>query len=188
MDRYLKQIKQHKKACIGVLTLLFIVLLIALKSRNIRIIDQYSTLMRSSSKKYPTRTLAIINKIVVHHSASIGQYAADYARYHVQSKGWAGIGYHFVIEKNGDIIQGNPLRNVSNNVAGENRRSIGICLSGDFTKEQPSSQQLKSLAQLIKYLRKQLPQSLEVYGHRDFGQTSCPGHQLAKHLYKFKLA
>jgi len=187
MNKTIKQLHKHKKLVICGLLLVLIIVLATYKKR-IKIIDKTNSLMRSSSKKYTTRSLSSITQIVVHHSASIGQRAEDYARYHVLSKGWAAIGYHFVIEANGDIIQTNPLYNVSYNVSGYNSRSIGICLSGDFSKQQPSPQQLESLKQLIKHLRQTLPQALTVAGHQDFNNTSCPGKHLAKHLYQFQTA
>jgi N-acetyl-anhydromuramyl-L-alanine amidase AmpD len=188
MNSKLKNISKDKQLLfVGLIILLFVVF-VAATSKGVRIIDKTTKLMRSSTLKYTTRSLNSINQIFVHHSASIGQTAEDYARYHVQSKGWAGIGYHFVIEINGDIIQCNPLINVSYNVSGHNTRSIGICLSGDFTQQEPTAAQLKSLANLIKHLRKELPQYLAVNGHKEYGQTSCPGSNLEKHLYKFQAA
>jgi len=188
MNSKLKKLSKHKNVLFFGFALVLFVVFIAAAPAKVRIIDKTTQLMRSSTSNYATRSLSRINQIVVHHSASIGQAAKDYARYHVQSKGWPGIGYHFVIEINGDIIQANPLVNVSYNVSGHNTRSIGICLSGDFTKQEPSSQQLKSLKNLIGHLRRELPQKLEVFGHKDYGQTSCPGPALYKHLDKFKLA
>lgn len=181
-------LEKYKKQLIGAGIGLFIILLIWVKSQEIRIIDKTGSLMRSSSQTYATRTLDQINKIIVHHSASIGQTAEDHARYHVLSKNWAGIAYTFVIEKNGDIIQGNFLETISNNTKGQNTSSLSICLSGDFTKEEPSAAQLKSLKKLINHLRKILPQRLEVSGHKDFRKTSCPGPNLYKHLAQFQLA
>ena len=181
-------LEKYKKQLIGAGIGLLIILLIWVKSQEIQIVNKVDSLMRSSNKTYPTRSLDQINKIIVHHSASIGQTAEDYARYHVMSKGWAGLAYTFVIERPGTIIQGNLLTWITNNTSGQNTSSISICLSGDFTKEEPSSEQLKSLKKLINYLRKVLPQRLEVSGHKDFGTTSCPGPNLYKHLVQFQLA
>jgi hypothetical protein len=187
MKVVLQKAKKHKKLLLILVVALLFFALVSF-SKPIQIIDKYNSLMRSSNQTYRTRSLSSINQIVVHHSASIGQFAEDYARYHVRSKGWPGIGYTFVLEINGDIIQANPLTNVSYGVSGHNTRSINICLSGDFTKQEPSSLQLKSLKKLITHLRKELPQQLPVKGHKDYGQTSCPGPALYKHLNKFNLA
>lgn len=179
---------KDKKALLIGAACLVILLLLWLSDQRIKIVDKTNELIHSTSQKYGTRLLSQITQIVVHHSASIGQRAADYARYHVLSKGWPGLGYTFVIEANGTIIQAHPLTVVSYNTAGVNTKTIGICLSGDFTKQEPSPAQLKSLKRLIKYLRRTLPQRLDVYGHKDFGTTSCPGPNLYKHLKQFQLA
>lgn len=50
--------------------------------------------------------------------------------YH-RSKGWAGIGYHFVIRTNGDIEIGRPLTAVGAHVKGLNDCSLGIAFSGN---------------------------------------------------------
>lgn len=179
----------HKKHKISIALVLGILLLVLLwRQRSIQIKDHINQLLRSSTAAYKSRSLQQITQIIVHHSASIGQRAADYARYHVLSKGWPAIGYHFVIETDGTILQTNPLTAISYHNSGQNTRSIGICLSGNFQEQQPSSQQLQSLKKLIRHLRKKMPNALAVYGHRDHGKTSCPGRFLYQHLSQFKRA
>lgn len=176
-----------RKQKIGLLVLL-VLLTIGLYSflkRKIRIIDKIDILPRSSTLKYSTRTLDKIQQIVVHHSASIGQNAEDYARYHVESRKWPGIGYHFVIETDGSIIQGNHLETISYNTQDNNTKSIGICLSGDFTKQEPTPAQIKSLKELIPHLRNLLKKELPVSGHKDHAPTSCPGPNLYKFISQF---
>lgn len=183
-----KKYNINQNVVLGGLGLLLIVLVIWIDSQRIRIVDKSNTLMRSSTQSYGTRSLDQIKQIVIHHSASIGQTAEDYARYHVESKGWPGIGYQFVIEVTGLIVQCHPLNIISYGVENNNTASINICLSGDFTKQEPNAAQLKSLKKLIAHLRKQLPQYLPVTGHKDFKSTSCPGSNLYKHLYQFNRA
>lgn len=185
MHKIFKKASEHKRLLLILVVALLFFVFVAF-SRPLKIIDKSKILMHSSSKQYNTRLLSSIRQIVVHHSASIGQTVEDYARYHVQSKGWAGIGYHFVIEVNGDIVLCHPLTTISYNVAHHNTQSIGICLSGDFTRQEPSPKQLQSLRELIAHLRRQVPQKLSVSGHRDHGQTSCPGPTLYKHLSQFQ--
>lgn len=170
-------------------TMALFLITVAKKSSGLKIEDWYSNwnLMRSTVSEYDTRNLNQIQQIVVHHSASVNQTAEDFAEYHVLTRGWPGIGYHFVIEKDGTIIQGNPLTNISYNTQNQNTKTIGICLSGDFMVEQPTEAQMESLTKLIGHLRGELPQSLEVFGHRDFAATSCPGDNLYNQLYQFKL-
>ena len=50
----------------------------------------------------------VTQRIIIHHSASRGnEDAATIHRWHL-SRGWAGIGYHFVILRNGEIQAGRP--------------------------------------------------------------------------------
>lgn len=152
--------------------------------------DRYSdlSLPRSTVEEYPKRNLSQIERIVVHHAAVTGQTVEDYARYHVSTNGWPGIGYHFVIEKDGYITQGNPLENISYHVKRNyNTPSIGICLSGNFEIEHPTTEQMNALTWLIAHLREELPQDIEVYGHKDFRNTSCPGVNLYGLLQNYKL-
>lgn len=49
--------------------------------------------------------------------------------------GWAGIGYHFVIRKDGTIERGRPLSVVGAHAQGDNLHTIGICMARNFEKE-----------------------------------------------------
>ena len=160
----------------GLFLLLFILLYEWYAKRPIKIIQVYHDLPRKGS--YPSRSLEQIQQIIIHHSASPYHRAEDFARWHI-ARGWPGIGYHFVIEKDGRILQSNPLTTISNGASGENTKSIHIVLSGNFDVEKPSKQQLKSLKRLTKHLQDQLKRTLPISGHRDHGQTACPG----KYLY-----
>jgi len=123
---------------------------------------------------YGSRNLEEIRNIVIHHSASTGQTPYDYARFHI-SKGWPGIGYHFVIDPSGKIWQTNALQTASYHVKNNNTPSVGICLSGDLNKDPMTAQQKKALKGLIRRLKKSLPGPLSVGAHRDFVNTDCPG-------------
>lgn len=178
----------RQKLGIAGVTILVLLIWFWFQSRRIKIVDKSKILMRSSTQSYASRSLQQIKQIVVHHSGKIGQTAKDYARYHVVSKRWPGIAYHFVIEITGEIVLCNSLTTISYGVENNNTPSIHICLSGNFTKQEPNAAQLKSLKKLIAHLRKQLPQPLAVTGHKDYKATSCPGKNLYKHLYQFQRA
>jgi N-acetylmuramoyl-L-alanine amidase len=55
--------------------------------------------------------------------------AADVHRWHLQ-RGWSGIGYHFVIRRNGNVEHGRDIQKKGAHVAGFNANSIGISLAG----------------------------------------------------------
>lgn len=82
-----------------------------------------------------------INEIILHCSASDNPRHDNIATikdWHVNGNGWSDIGYHFFIDKKGQIHEGRPLSKKGAHCKGHNSKSIGICLSGlnDFTDEQ----------------------------------------------------
>jgi N-acetyl-anhydromuramyl-L-alanine amidase AmpD len=114
--------------------------------------------------------------IVLHHSASPDVGAAEIHRWHLQ-KGWAGIGYHFVIRTNGSVERGRPLETIGAHAGpGVNGYSIGICLTGDFMTARPTDLQIRALLELIGWLKNYYAGStLDVKLHREVTATECPG-------------
>lgn len=111
--------------------------------------------------------------IVQHHAVASICTAQDVHTWHL-ANGWAGIGYHFFVRKDGAIYRGRPLDAVGAHVYGYNRESIGICAEGDFEQEQMSAVQLQSLIKLVDFLRGVYP-AAKVLGHSDLAATDCPG-------------
>jgi N-acetyl-anhydromuramyl-L-alanine amidase AmpD len=120
--------------------------------------------------------------IVIHHTGEndIDASAQDINRWH-QGKGWAGIGYHYVIRKDGTIEQGRPHWVVGAHAYGENWHTIGIHVSGDFMTGEPTDAQIQSLAMLLANLCTDYGLPIDgdhIVGHRDLMATSCPGTNL----------
>ncbi|OGK10591.1 MAG: hypothetical protein A2Y63_06690 [Candidatus Riflebacteria bacterium RBG_13_59_9] len=113
---------------------------------------------------------------MVHHSGTRGGTPEDFARYHVYVNGWPGIGYHYVISREGTVYKTNALSTISYHARGANMESVGLCLVGNFNLDIPSGQQLDSLNSLLLILRHHLPRSRVVL-HREVpsARTSCPG-------------
>ena len=106
-------------------------------------IDITDKLQKHTSNKYKARLATAIRQIVIHHSAtrpiSVSGIAdaEAFARYHVIELGWPGIGYHYVIGKDGTVLKTNP-NSVSSYHAGKaNATSLGICLVGAFDAKEP---------------------------------------------------
>lgn len=111
------------------------------------------------------------NGIVLHHAASSGS-VEDVHNYHL-SLGWAGIGYHFYVRKDGSIYAGRPEDWIGAHTTGHNEK-IGICAEGDFEKEKMGAAQKNAIIWLLEYLREKYG-PLEVFGHRHLDVTACPG-------------
>lgn len=95
--------------------------------------------------------------------------------------GYSGIGYHYVIRKDGTIERGRPEWAVGAHAQGHNYYSIGICLSGDFQIAQPTDEQIDSLVDLIADIAHGYNIDISratVLGHRDVNDTDCPGSYL----------
>lgn len=139
--------------------------------------------------------MGLMNRITVHHSGKALDSRSDLTvvraidEFHRKSNGWAAVGYHFLIGRDGTLFEGRPLWAQGAHVAKENRHNIGICLLGDFRKEDPSPEQLATLEPLLKDLMYQhrVPVG-EVQGHGERGQSECPGKHLADWLKRFREA
>ena len=112
-------------------------------------------------------------RIILHHAAAKSCGAATIHQWHLNN-GWAGIGYHFVVRKNGTIERGRPENTVGAHASGSNSDSIGICFEGDFTSEKMSDAQKNAGKELVAYLKKKYGIS-KVQKHSDVCSTDCPG-------------
>ena len=130
-----------------------------------------------------------IDKIIVHCSATPEGRdisAATIDKWH-KERGWSGIGYHFVVKLDGTIEYGRMVDKVGAHCKGHNKSSIGICYIGGCdsdmnAKDTRTSQQIASMLELIRILKKMHP-GVEVFGHRDFSTKECPSFD-AKKEYK----
>ena len=127
--------------------------------------------------------------IIIHHSDTAYGGAARFDASH-RSKGWAMLGYDFVIgngtdTRNGLIEVGPrwPTQMPGAHTGTPDHRfndyGIGICLVGNFEERPPTAAQMDSLARLVAYLQKTygIP-SKNILGHRDCKPTRCPGRYL----------
>lgn len=143
---------------------------------NIR--NVVSELTTHPTLHYGKRSLYEIDQIIIHHSA--GHMSVEQtAKFHVEDRGWPGIGYHFMILPGNSVQMTNALDTISYHCRGENTRSIGICVKGNFEEDEPTATQVLNLYELVELLKSVVKPDLKVYGHRDKGNTLCPG----KHLY-----
>ncbi|MGL5616666.1 MAG: peptidoglycan recognition protein family protein [Sarcina sp.] len=116
------------------------------------------------------------NKIIIHHSASKNVTEEIIDKEH-REKGWSGIGYHFLITKEGEIVRGRPENAIGAHAYKNNINTIGICLEGNFEEELVTEVAYKSLLNTVEYIT--LKYSIkEILGHEDTYETLCPGKNL----------
>ena len=111
--------------------------------------------------------------IVLHHAAATSCSADDIHRWHLHN-GWAGIGYHFFVRKDGSVYRGRPEGAVGAHAAPNNWHSIGICFEGNFETDTMPPAQRKAGRELVQYLVDKYGIT-KIVGHRDLDATACPG-------------
>ena len=123
-----------------------------------------------------------ITLIVIHCSAVKPDQmssAAQIDSWH-RKQGWKlGIGYHYVVRRNGEIEPGRPEWLIGAHCVNHNAHSIGVCYEGGLDiRGQPAdtrtAEQKQSMRRLIEELHERYPRAL-VVGHRDLDpKKACP--------------
>ena len=98
--------------------------------------------------------------------------------WHVNDRGWSDIGYHFVIELDGTVKAGRPLRRAGAHAKGLNKNSIGICYIGGVDingkpKDTRTAAQKAALYKKTAELMNRFPEAT-VHGHNEFAKKACP--------------
>ena len=126
--------------------------------------------------------MRVITLIVVHCSAvkpDQTSSAAQIDTWHRQRGFHLGIGYHYVIRRDGEIEPGRPEWMVGAHCLNHNRYSIGICYEGGLdARGQPEDtrtlEQKLAMLHLLEVLHRRYPKAL-IVGHRDLSHDrDCP--------------
>lgn len=127
------------------------------------------------------QTKRTINEIIVHCTATRRNQPVtvdDVRRWH-KEKGYADIGYHYLIYLNGEIHKGRPVEIAGAHCLNHNAHSIGVCyvggldLLGKDQEDTRTEQQKTALRSLLRQLKTQYPDAV-IRGHRDFANKTCP--------------
>jgi hypothetical protein len=148
-------------------------------------------------------------RIVVHHTWK--PTAAEYLRlpvsdrskcvrriqqYHQGERGWADIGYHYLIGPDGLVYEGRDVALIGSHCGGvvpagvkrvfANTGSIGLNLIGNFDEEKPTAIALDSMSRLVGYLMSRFEiKPDQIFGHFQAWTEppkTCPGIELVKIL------
>lgn len=137
------------------------------------------SLNRNGWRAYAEPLDQILRTLVVHHSAvSLSDGPREIQGMHFR-RGFADIGYHFLVGADGQMLEGRPLNVRGAHTARHNTGTVGVCLLGNFEVIEPTPAQLQSLRDLSRALRDVLGMT-HLAGHRDFPSQStlCPGRNL----------
>ena len=112
-----------------------------------------------------------IERIFVHCTAGSQKQTIEDLKAEFKAKGWKHSGYHYAVMPSGRIEQMLPEEEVSNGVQGYNSTSINVAYIGGIDRngkavDNRTSEQKKSLVDLLKQLRERYPKA-RIMGHRD---------------------
>ena len=126
-----------------------------------------------------------ITELIVHCSATPEgvDYTVDDIRKWHRQQGWSDIGYHYVVYRNGLIVDGRDVDLIGAHClkGGHNTHSIGICYVGGVDKDDVKKakdtrthEQRAALKAILIDLKRLYPNA-KIYGHRDFDKgKDCP--------------
>ncbi len=115
--------------------------------------------------------------IVVHNSGNHNSFE-KIKNLHVNVNGWEDIGYHWLINKDGNLIKGRSEKFIGAHVFGHNKNSIAVCLIGNLEKSPPTKKQIETLIKFLKQKIKKHNLSVEnILGHKEMTENEkmCPG-------------
>ena len=141
----------------------------------------------------------VVRGSIVHHTAGTNNYSPAqvpailrgiYA-FHVKDRGWSDIGYNFLVDKWGRVWEGRhggtDRAVVGAQASNFNSVTMGISVMGDYRQVRPSTAAIDAVTRTIAWKasvhgfdpRGRFTHNGGTYravsGHRDVGQTTCPG-------------
>lgn len=150
-------------------------------------------------------TYTNVSHIIVHHSdgsntsSDWGATVRAIYDFHVNTNGWADIGYNFLIAPDGTLFEGRRANNqdvVGAHFCGYNGATMGVCMLGSYTSVNITNTAKNTLVRTLAW--KCCDKSLNptatalhtssnlnlrrISGHRDGCATACPGNTFYPNL------
>ena len=129
-----------------------------------------------------------ITEIILHCTATpIGRdiHIDEVRRWHTQGRGWADVGYHYLITLDGCLERGRLLPTVGAHTKGHNLYSVGVAYVGGLDldgnpADTMTCEQEETFEHLCFSLQMALCRPLGVSGHNDYSNKACPGFSVRK--------
>lgn len=130
-----------------------------------------------------------VNRITLHHEGWTSVWFTDQPTtrqrieqirtVHTRDRGWGDIGYHFIVDRAGEVWEARDVRYQGAHVGGNNEHNIGVVALGNFDNQTPSHAQLSSLVRVVQTLQRhyRVP-AHRVYTHQELSPSACPGRNL----------
>lgn len=111
-------------------------------------------------------------------------------RVHMQERHFVDIGYNFLVGEDGTVYEGRGWGVMGAHCKNHNNDSVGIAFMGNFNNDKPSLEALRAVKALLKdgISKEKLHPEFVLFGHRDLGNTECPGDNLYASLPQLRSA
>lgn len=129
--------------------------------------------------------------VVVHHTSSpdvpcgatLGteiEAVRSIERHHVDTNGWAGIGYNFLGSQTGRTFEGRGWGREGAHAPGYNSKSLGyvFIIDGDVHEPTPAAVEAFKAWCMAGITGGHLTPDFTILGHRDVRATDCPGSKV----------
>jgi hypothetical protein len=153
--------------------------------------SETSAIILQGAARYP------VHEAIVHCSATrpdwmagrhLGDKRAEIRLWHMRDNHWKDIGYHWLIDRDGQIMAGRAETAIGAHVIDRNRGTIGICLIGghgsaatDRFRDHFTLPQDRALRDLLQGIGMRT-QIRTVSGHNDHAPKACPGFDVTAWL------
>lgn len=130
-----------------------------------------------------------VSKVFIHHTVTPSGPAESERQLMKQlqnigfSRGFSDISYSYLVFPTGRVYEGRGFGKVGAHTKGHNSTSYGISLVGNYETEPMTDVQVEAVRQMIAEGRRLgfITAEPEIKGHREVGQTACPGrHAFAR--------
>lgn len=143
---------------------------------------------RAAKSRAPNLKLKPAPYVIIHHSTGSGcetqavcqLKVRQFQNEHMNNKGWSDIGYNFLVGEDGNIYEGRGWGKQGAHSIPFNKKSIGICIIGNYTNRTPNQAAIQAVAKLIAYGVEsgEIKNDYKLLGHRQTWATACPGNSL----------
>lgn len=131
---------------------------------------------------------------VIHHTASPTndsmtpeQRLRQTQSYHMDTRGYCDIAYNYLVSRDARVWTGRGATVLGGHTLNENSGNVAICYLGNYVGDQPSDAQICAGAGMLAWLNVNHGVAFSTLkGHRDYGQTACPGDLLYARLTEMK--
>ncbi|MDX2011699.1 MAG: N-acetylmuramoyl-L-alanine amidase [Myxococcaceae bacterium] len=131
-------------------------------------------------------------RAAIHHSVSptndslpAEQRLRQIQSFHMDSRGYCDVGYNYLMTRDARVWTGRGATVLGGHAANANTGNVGICVVGTYTTDQPTAQQMCAGAGFLAWVHSTYNVPLNrtaMRGHREYGQTACPGDALFARL------